>query len=70
MVFSSLTFFLVFLTLNLICYSFAKDIRSKNIVMLVFSLVFYTWGRTEICPAAACNGGRKLADVTAYREAP
>ncbi len=47
MVFSSLTFFLVFLTLNLICYSFAKDIRSKNIVMLVFSLVFYTWGEPK-----------------------
>ena len=45
MVFSSLLFVFVFLTLNLIVYLFfARTIRQKNIVMLVFSLIFYMWG--------------------------
>ena len=33
-----------FFLLNLLCYALAKDIKSKNIVMMVFSLVFYAWG--------------------------
>ena len=41
MVFSSLPFFL---PLNLLAYFFAKDIKQKNTVMLVFSLIFYAWG--------------------------
>lgn len=44
MVFSNLLFIYLFLPLNLLCYFLAKDIRTKNIVLLVFSLVFYTWG--------------------------
>ncbi len=43
MVFADLIFVFVFLTLNLICYSLAKGIRAKNIVMVVFSLLFYSW---------------------------
>ena len=44
MVFSSLTFLFLFLPLNLLAYFFAKDINTKNTVMLVFSLIFYAWG--------------------------
>ena len=44
MVFSSLFFLYAFFPLNLLCYALAKDIKSKNIVMMVFSLVFYAWG--------------------------
>lgn len=44
MVFSSLFFLYVFLPLNLIFYVFAKDIRTKNTVMIIFSLIFYAWG--------------------------
>lgn len=44
MVFSSLTFLFLFLPLNLLVYFFAKDIKAKNTVMLVFSLIFYAWG--------------------------
>jgi len=44
MVFSSLFFLYLFLPLNLICYFLAPGIRAKNIVMLVFSLLFYAWG--------------------------
>ena len=44
MVFSSLLFLLAFLPLNLVCYFIAKKIRTRNIVLLVFSLFFYAWG--------------------------
>ena len=44
MVFSSLFFLFLFLPLNLVVYYFAKGIKAKNIVMLIFSLVFYAWG--------------------------
>ncbi len=44
MVFSSLIFILVFLTFNLLCYFFVDSIKVKNIVLLLFSLVFYAWG--------------------------
>lgn len=44
MVFSSLLFVYLFLTLNLFAYSKARKLRTKNIVMLVFSLIFYAWG--------------------------
>ncbi len=44
MIFADLIFVFVFLTLNLICYSLAKGIRAKNIVMIIFSMIFYSWG--------------------------
>lgn len=44
MVFSNLFFLFVFLPLNLLCYSLAKTIRTRNIIMLMFSLFFYAWG--------------------------
>ena len=44
MVFSSLLFVYLFLPLNLIAYRFVKGIKAKNIVMLIFSLIFYAWG--------------------------
>ncbi len=44
MVFSSLFFLYLFLPLNLVVYYFAKTIKARNIVMLVFSLAFYAWG--------------------------
>lgn len=44
MVFSSLIFLYAFLPLQMICYRFAPGIRNKNIVLLVFSLIFYAWG--------------------------
>ena len=43
MVFSSLLFILLFLPLNLICYFFVQP-KNRNMVMLVFSLIFYSWG--------------------------
>lgn len=43
MVFSSIPFLYYFLPLVLICY-FAVPFRFKNFILLIFSLVFYSWG--------------------------
>ena len=47
MVFSNLLFIFLFLPLNLIFYFLAKDIRTKNAVLLIFSLFFYAWGEPK-----------------------
>lgn len=47
MVFVSLPFLLMFFPLCMIFYIFAKDIKAKNIVLLVFSLTFYAWGEPK-----------------------
>lgn len=44
MVFASLNFLCVFFPLCMLIYFFAKDIKQKNAVLLVFSLIFYAWG--------------------------
>ena len=44
MVFSSLFFLYFFFPICLIVYSQAKKVESKNIVLVVFSLLFYAWG--------------------------
>ncbi|MBQ1264112.1 MAG: MBOAT family protein, partial [Oscillospiraceae bacterium] len=44
MVFSSLTFLFIFMPLLLILYFAIPNQRAKNIVLIVFSLLFYAWG--------------------------
>ncbi len=44
MVFSSLLFVYAFLPLCLAVYGLAHNVKAKNIVLLIFSLFFYTWG--------------------------
>lgn len=44
MVFSSFTFLFIFLPLVLLTYFLAKKRKYRNIVLLVFSLIFYAWG--------------------------
>ena len=44
MVFSNLFFLFKFLPLNLIIYYLVKGTKVKNIVLLIFSLIFYAWG--------------------------
>ena len=43
MVFSSMLFIFLFLTANLLSQILLKSVKSKNIAMLVFSLIFYSW---------------------------
>ncbi len=44
MVFSSLVFLCIFFPLQMLIYSLARSIESKNTVLILFSLVFYAWG--------------------------
>ncbi|MDO4458925.1 MAG: MBOAT family O-acyltransferase [Clostridia bacterium] len=44
MVFADLFFIYFFLPLCLISYLAAKNLKTKNIVLIVFSLIFYAWG--------------------------
>ena len=44
MVFSSLFFVFFFLALSYGIYFFAKSIKSRNIILLLSSLIFYAWG--------------------------
>src|SRR5271154_36633 len=44
MVFSSITFLFYFLPIFLACYFLTPTIKGKNVVTLLFSLLFYAWG--------------------------
>ena len=44
MVFADLFFIYVFFFFFLICYGLAKKLRTKDIVLIVFSVSFYAWG--------------------------
>ena len=43
-VFSNLFFIFAFLPVNIIFYFLSRDLKSKNFVLIVFSLLFYAWG--------------------------
>lgn len=47
LVFSSLTFLYIFLPLCLAFYFLTKRIKVRNVVLLVFSLLFYAWGEPK-----------------------
>ena len=47
MVFSSLIFLYVFLPLSLLAYFLCRSMRGKNISLLIFSLLFYSWGEPK-----------------------
>ena len=47
MVFSSLFFLYCFFVLSLVAYVFCRTQRAQNIVLLVFSLIFYAWGEPK-----------------------
>ena len=53
MVFSSLLFIFLFLALNLAFYFMMKTTKQRNIVLLVFSLIFYSWGGIMYVPLLA-----------------
>src|SRR6056297_3076471 len=44
MVFSSLFFLFLFLPLNLIIYNLVTSLKAKNLILIIFSLIFYAWG--------------------------
>lgn len=46
MVFSSMTFIWIFLPLLLFCYFIIRE-KYRNIILLIFSLLFYSWGEPK-----------------------
>jgi alginate O-acetyltransferase complex protein AlgI len=47
MVFSSVTFLFYFLPIFFVAYFAVRGVQARNMVLLLFSLVFYTWGETQ-----------------------
>src|SRR5277367_6296747 len=47
MVFSSITFLFYFLPIFLALYFITPTVRGKNLLTLMFSLVFYAWGEPQ-----------------------
>jgi len=48
MLFADLLFVFVFFTLCIACYFIAPNIKIKNAVLVVFSLLFYAWGEPKL----------------------
>ena len=44
MVFSRLFFIYIFLPICLLLYALARNVKQKNWVLIIFSLLFYAWG--------------------------
>lgn len=71
MVFADLFFLFIFLPACLLCYYRAKEVRSRNIVLLVFSLIFYAWGEPTwiiLLLASALVNWFLALKIDAYRE--
>ena len=49
-VFSNLLFMFAFLPVNIILYFLAKNLKIRNIILIIFSLIFYAWGE-PVCVA-------------------
>ena len=47
MVFSSLIFLYGFFSLSLLAYSLCRSQKQQNLVLLIFSLLFYGWGEPK-----------------------
>ena len=47
MVFSSLIFLYAFFSVSLLAYALCRTQKAQNIVLLVFSLIFYAWGEPK-----------------------
>ena len=47
MVFSSLVFLYGFFSLSLLAYALCKTQKAQNVVLLIFSLIFYAWGEPK-----------------------
>jgi alginate O-acetyltransferase complex protein AlgI len=55
MVFSSITFLFYFLPIFLILYFITPTIQAKNVVTLIFSLLFYAWGEPRFVIILLCS---------------
>ena len=48
MVFSSLLFLGIFLPIVLILYNISKNLKYRNIILVISSLIFYAWGEPKL----------------------
>ena len=73
MVFSNLIFLYIFLPVCLTAYFLCRDIRAKNVVLIIFSLIFYAWGEPVylflMLAMAAANWGFGLLLQRQHRRA-
>ena len=54
-VFSNLLFMFAFLPANIICYFISRNLKTKNIILIVFSLLFYAWGEPVCVAIVICR---------------
>lgn len=47
MIFSSMTFLFMFLPALLVLYFLNKNIKFRNVLLIIFSLIFYSWGEPK-----------------------
>lgn len=47
MLFSSVTFLVLFLPIVIVLYYFSTTIKSRNIILLIVSIIFYAWGEPK-----------------------
>ena len=57
MVFSSLLFVFAFLVISYVFYAVMPGIRSRNVVLLLVSLIFYAWGGPALLILRAAGYG-------------
>ncbi|MDR3284084.1 MAG: MBOAT family protein [Treponema sp.] len=55
MLFSSITFIILFLPLTLLVYYCCPFIKAKNIILLIASLLFYAWGEPKFVLVMVCS---------------
>lgn len=44
MIFADLFFLFLFLPVCLLCYYQASRLKTRNLILIIFSLIFYAWG--------------------------
>ena len=67
MLFSSLIFLYVFFPACLLLYFLCRDLRAKNVVLLIASLLFYAWGEpVYLLLMVAVAGANRAADRPAH----
>ena len=71
MIFSSLVFLYLFLPICLISYAAVRSVRAKNLVLIIFSLIFYAWGEpTRIVFLLLSAGVNYLCGLAVWNKNP
>ena len=75
MLFSSLHFLLFFLPLFFLCYFAVKKRRGRNLMLFLFSLLFYAWGEPlyvfpveQYCQPLPFDNSSELPDMGIFSQ--